>query len=168
MRISVIQPFITSLVFSLHFVTFLEFAKADTVTPTEVDQRATQVYQDLLSPFCPGRSLKDCPSSKAEELKNSIKLELSLGQSSKDVYEGVIAKFGEQYRAVPKNEGFGRLVWLAPLFFLVGGGVVAITFAKRKMKISTNKTLLPTKNSYSDSLSAEQRRVLEEELSKLQ
>jgi cytochrome c-type biogenesis protein CcmH/NrfF len=53
-----------------------------------------------------------------------------LGEGDDLVLEGVIERFGEQYRAVPRYSGFGRLVWWAPLGFLVFGSVLALWIAR--------------------------------------
>lgn len=96
----------------------------------ELDRRSVQVYQQVLSPFCPGRSLNDCPSSKAHELKLEMRQQLEQGVPPEVVVEDVVRRFGEQYRAVPQYAGFGKLVWLVPLGFLVGGALWAFSLAR--------------------------------------
>jgi cytochrome c-type biogenesis protein CcmH/NrfF len=97
---------------------------------SELDTKATRLYQEIFSPFCPGRSLNDCPSQRAQELKLEIRKRLGEGEGEDLVLEGVIARFGEQYRAVPRYSGFGRLVWWGPLGFLVLGSVLAVWIAR--------------------------------------
>jgi cytochrome c-type biogenesis protein CcmH len=97
-----------------------------------LDKRAVAVYQDILSPFCPGRSLNDCPSSKAQELKTDIRQKLEQGIAEDQILNEVFSTFGDQYRAIPKNTGFGRLVWLAPAAFLVVGAFGILAMAQRK------------------------------------
>lgn len=86
-----------------------------------LDRQATGLYQQVLSPFCPGRSLNDCPSSKAEELKNEMRVQLEQGRAPEEILNGVFARFGEQYRAVPRFAGVGILVWAVPALFVVFG-----------------------------------------------
>jgi cytochrome c-type biogenesis protein CcmH/NrfF len=111
-------------------------------------KRATSVYQEILSPFCPGRSLNDCPSSKAHELKEEILVQLKSGASDQDVLTGVFAKIGDQYRAIPKSEGFGKMVWIAPLGFLTIGFLVAVAVVSKRrsclLRTTTAAPCVPT------------------------
>lgn len=98
----------------------------------ELDRQANQIYQQVFSPFCPGRSLNDCPSSKAHELKKEMRQKLEQGVPPQVVLEQVFEQYGDQYRAVPQYAGFGRLVWWAPVIFLALGLVVALVLARGK------------------------------------
>ncbi|MFN4897046.1 MAG: cytochrome c-type biogenesis protein CcmH [Pseudomonadota bacterium] len=102
------------------------------VSQEDLDRRAYEVYQQVFSPFCPGRSLNDCPSSKAHNLKLSIREKLELGVPAEVVLEQVLQQYGEQYRAVPRYAGFGKLVWLVPFAFLALGAVIALIIARGK------------------------------------
>jgi cytochrome c-type biogenesis protein CcmH len=96
-----------------------------------LDAAADQVYQQVLSPFCPGRALSDCPSQKAHDLKAEIRGQLAQGESAAAVLAGVFARYGDQYRAVPGYAGFGLVAWLGPALFLVVGAVVALRMVRR-------------------------------------
>jgi cytochrome c-type biogenesis protein CcmH/NrfF len=91
-----------------------------------IDKQATELYQQVFSPFCAGRSLNDCPSSKAHELKEQMRAKLEAGVAPEVILEDVFAQFGEKYRTVPAYKGFGKLVWWVPLGFVVFGLFVAI------------------------------------------
>jgi cytochrome c-type biogenesis protein CcmH len=99
----------------------------------ELLKRSHELYQQVLSPFCPGRSLNDCPSSKAQELKDELRSRLQAGESQKEILDDVFAKFGDQYRAVPVFAGFGIFVWLVPIGFVVLGfaAAAAVAFGRR-------------------------------------
>ena len=97
----------------------------------ELDKRAFSIYQQVMSPFCPGRALSDCPSSKAHDLKAEIRARLEAGEDPGVVLEGVFSKYGDQYRAVPGYSGFAALAWLAPAVFLIVGLIIAVRLASR-------------------------------------
>jgi cytochrome c-type biogenesis protein CcmH/NrfF len=114
---------------------FLLGAYATAQEPTEaLQKKATSVYQEILSPFCPGRSLNDCPSSKAHELKTEIIQKLQSGVPEEQVLEEVFSSYGDQYRAIPRYAGFGRLVWLAPATFLLAGLFWAFAVMSKKKR----------------------------------
>lgn len=87
----------------------------------QIDQQANQVFMSVMSPYCPGRLLSNCPSSAATELKNKIKDSLKDGASPETLIEDLVMQFGPQSRAAPSNTGFGLLAWLVPLIFLALG-----------------------------------------------
>ncbi len=128
-----------------------------------LDREATNVYQQVFSPFCPGRSLNDCPSSKAAELKTEIRQKLEAGATSEQVLNEVFSRFGDQYRAVPRFQGVGALVWIAPIAFLALGLLVALFLStSRKRRGSEERSTEPT-----TALTEEDRRRIEAELAKL-
>lgn len=127
-----------------------------------LDREATNLYQQVFSPFCPGRSLNDCPSSKAGELKDEMRAELEAGKSPEVILNEVFQKYGDQYRAVPQFSGVGVLVWLVPIGFVAIGLAVAVG-----VSISRKKTASAGVSSSKPALSADQERRIQEELSKL-
>lgn len=127
-----------------------------------LDRQATTIYQQVFSPFCPGRSLNDCPSSKAGELKDEMRAELEAGKSPEVILNEVFQKYGDQYRAVPQFSGVGVLVWLVPIGFVAIGLAVAVG-----VSISRKKTASALVPSSKPALSADQERRIQEELSKL-
>jgi cytochrome c-type biogenesis protein CcmH/NrfF len=127
-----------------------------------LDREATNLYQQVFSPFCPGRSLNDCPSSKAGELKDEMRAELEAGKSPEVILNEVFQKYGDQYRAVPQFSGVGVLVWLVPIGFVAIGLAIAVG-----VSISRKKSASVTVFSNKTAISADEERRIQEELSKL-
>lgn len=89
---------------------------------------------ELMSPFCPGRTLADCPSEKAEELRGWIVDQELAGRSPEEVHAEVVAAFGDGVRQAPVPSGLGLAAYVIPiLLFLAGGGLVAI-FLRRQSR----------------------------------
>ncbi len=133
------------------------------ISRAELDKSAYRVYQQVFSPFCPGRSLNDCPSSKAHDLKMELREQLAQGVSEPDVLEGVFAKYGDKYRAIPRYVGFGKLVWWIPLAFILLGGALVLrraTIKKQKAPSSASEEAMVL-------LNQELQEQIEQELSKL-
>jgi cytochrome c-type biogenesis protein CcmH len=97
------------------------------------DSDLRSVYLEIQSPFCPGRALSDCPTEKAQKLRDEIRLSLEAGRSKDEVVEDIIARYGEEYRAKPKASGFGILAWLMPFAFILF--VASLFFKKVKVKV---------------------------------
>lgn len=91
---------------------------------------AKEIFFEVMSPFCAGRSLHDCPSGSATELKNEIRAALARGEGKEEILNGLVARFGKEVRAVPRFSGVGMLAWIAPLAFLLVGGVVIVIWLR--------------------------------------
>jgi cytochrome c-type biogenesis protein CcmH len=128
-----------------------------------LDRQATTLYQQVFSPFCPGRSLNDCPSSKAGELKDQMRAELEAGKAPEVILNEVFQKYGDQYRAVPQFSGVGMFVWLVPMAFVAIGLMIAIGVSGRRKKRAGSDVV-----SNAPELSAEEERRIEDELSRLE
>ncbi|HEX2078795.1 MAG TPA: cytochrome c-type biogenesis protein CcmH [Longimicrobium sp.] len=77
----------------------------------------------LRSPYCPGLMLEVCPSTQAELLRDSIRTMAAQGRSADAIVEDVLARHGEEWRAVPRRTGAGLWAWLIPPFALALGGI---------------------------------------------
>jgi cytochrome c-type biogenesis protein CcmH/NrfF len=75
----------------------------------------------------------------------------------------IFARFGDQYRAVPRFQGVGVLVWLAPIGFLLVGLLIALFLSTSRKKRSSEER----SSAGLVSLTEEDRRRIEEELAKL-
>lgn len=128
-----------------------------------LDKKATELYDQVFSPFCPGRSLNDCPSSKAAELKGQMRQKLEEGIQPEVVLKEVFDTYGDQYRTVPQFQGVGALVWLVPLAFLGGGFLLALAVSISRKK----KAPVGNGGVASAQLSDGDRQRIEDELSKL-
>ena len=125
----------------------------------KLDRQAAELYQQVFSPFCPGRSLNDCPSSKAHDLKVEMRQKLETGVPPQTILEDVFKTFGDQYRAIPTYSGFGRLVWWAPVgFLLIGLGVAGGVALGRKKSESAPARV--QKNVLTDEMKAQIEREL--------
>ena len=86
-----------------------------------VQREANQIYGEVLSPFCPGRLLSDCPSGAASKLKAEIREKLAAGESTESVKEYLYTVYGDEIRAAPPFQSFGIVAWLTPALFLFSG-----------------------------------------------
>jgi len=101
-------------------------AQAPARTPAS-DRVAQEAIAQLRSPYCPGLMLEVCPSGQAELLRDSIRDMAAQGQARDEIVEAVLARHGEEWRAVPKRNGFGMLAWIAtPIVLLAGAALVGM------------------------------------------
>ncbi len=96
-----------------------------------VNGAAREIFETVLSPYCPGRTISNCPSPQADLLRASIRRQLAAGETPNEVKEELYAVYGEELRTVPRATGFGLLAWIVPGLAFVVGGWVILTWVRR-------------------------------------
>jgi cytochrome c-type biogenesis protein CcmH/NrfF len=99
------------------------------------EKTAGDAISQLRSPYCPGLMLEVCPSQPAEMLRDSIRGMAVAGMASDEIVENVLARHGEEWRAIPKRSGAGLWAWLAPPFALLLGTVVIALWLRSRPKM---------------------------------
>ncbi|HEV2755828.1 MAG TPA: cytochrome c-type biogenesis protein CcmH [Actinomycetota bacterium] len=103
-------------------------APAAAAAPEDV---ANTVAQEVMSPYCTGVTLHDCPSSSAQEMRAEIVAWAEDGMTKEQILDRLEAEFGPSIRALPPAEGSGLLAWLLPGVAVLAGAVLAIVLARR-------------------------------------
>ena len=81
-----------------------------------------------MSPFCPGRTLADCPSPNATLVKDEIRALLRSGRTEAEIRADLSARYGDALVGVPKTP----LGWFLPAAMLVVG-IGLLLFALRRI-----------------------------------
>lgn len=97
------------------------------------DGYAMGLWNGLMSPYCPGRVLIDCPSPNAEELRDWIGTQEAAGVPRAEVERVLYERFGDQILQAPRASGFGWIAYVVPaLAVLAGAAIVTLFFRRRK------------------------------------
>ncbi|MEN8159215.1 MAG: cytochrome c-type biogenesis protein CcmH, partial [Myxococcota bacterium] len=83
---------------------------------------SAELERELMSPYCPGRSLIECPSQKATELRLWIARKEDEGASRAQVEQELFRRYGDTLRHAPRAAGFGLWAYPAPAAALPAGG----------------------------------------------
>lgn len=97
---------------------------------------------ELMSPFCPGRTLAACPSEQATELRQWILLQEAAGATREDVIAVLESRYGDVIKSSPEAEGWGLAAWLLPGGALIVGAILA-ALGLRRMVASPRKPAAP-------------------------
>lgn len=89
---------------------------------------------ELMSPYCPGRTLATCPSPQAAELVQWIVTQEAAGVSQEQVLEMLVDRFGEDILGAPPAEGFTLWAYILPVAVFVIGGGLAFVVLRRVVK----------------------------------
>jgi cytochrome c-type biogenesis protein CcmH/NrfF len=137
-------------------------APAALAQSAETEGWAWSYFNEVMSPFCPGRTLSACTSGQADTLRMWILVQEAAGRSQEDVHAELIAKYGDVVLSAPRPTGFGMTAYALPALFFLGGGLVVVVFLKRQTRSA--REAAPT--AAPPPLDPEIERVIDEELSR--
>ncbi len=101
--------------------------------PPRVQAVVHETLVSLRSPVTPSHTLDMCPAAEAIALRDTVRMAALQGQTSSQIVEGVVARYGERMRTLPRRDGFGLWAWLAPPLVLLLGAF-AVFFAIRRLR----------------------------------
>ncbi len=111
-----------------------------------IDTEARKIFDSVLSPYCPGRTISNCPSPQADVLRETIKEKVAAGEPADEIREELYATFGEELRTIPRARGFGLFAWIVPgLVFLAGGWTVVSLIRRTKIDKPGSSESIPAK-----------------------
>jgi cytochrome c-type biogenesis protein CcmH/NrfF len=85
------------------------------------------IADEVMSPFCPGVTLLECPSSQSYELRGEILGWVEKGWGKERILNRLEQDFGPGIRAAPRGGGSGLFAWVVPgLAVAAGVGVMAL------------------------------------------
>ncbi len=95
-----------------------------TRTPGEVSNIVHELSQEILSPYCPGKTIEMCPSGGAAEVRREIQKLARQGKSKAAIKEAILDTYGEKYRIQepPREDHY-------PLVAAIVGGLVLCMLA---------------------------------------
>jgi cytochrome c-type biogenesis protein CcmH/NrfF len=103
-----------------------------TALPSDAPAWAYELASELMSPFCPGRTLADCPSPAAASIRMWIVVQAAAGRTREDVEGELYERYGDAIRAAPRAEGLGLTAYVVPVAAFVAGGLL-VAFVLRRM-----------------------------------
>ncbi len=110
-------------------------------TPTSAEEAgrepegwAYKLPHDLMSPFCPGRTIADCSSPQAENLRMWLIVQEASGRSREDVEAELFERYGDVLRPAPRATGFGLAAYVIPVIAFLAGGIVVAVFLRRQTR----------------------------------
>ena len=121
--------------------------------------QANHLSGEIMSPFCPGVTLHECPSDEAIELRDRIARWFEHGLTRGQILQQLEDEYGDSIRATPSPDGAGLAAWLLPGLALIAGLGLA-TWLLIRWKGAGEPT--PTKE-----IPAAERQRLDEELAGL-
>jgi cytochrome c-type biogenesis protein CcmH/NrfF len=118
---------------------------------------------EIMSPFCPGRTLAACPSPQAESLREWILEQEQAGRGEEDVHRELYERFGDVILPAPRAEGFGVTAYLIPMVIFLAGGLLVGIFLWRQTRAAAERA---AEAPPAEPLDPEIERAIDEELAR--
>ncbi len=116
---------------------------------------------ELMSPYCPGRTVESCPSPQASELVQWMLVQEAGGATKEQVVAMLIERFGEEILGAPPAKGNALWLYVLPWLTFIGGGVI-VAVALRRLVIKREVPAVA-----SNPVEASQGGVIDQDLEKL-
>lgn len=110
---------------------------------------ASDVADEIMSPFCPGVTLHDCPSGEADDLRREIVTMAERGMSKEEIIAALEAEYGP-LAATPESPFARLLPWAAALVGVIAAGLLASRFAARQRSRPAPPVLSPAQRARVD------------------
>jgi cytochrome c-type biogenesis protein CcmH/NrfF len=98
---------------------------------------ATAMFDEIMSPYCPGRTLSACPSEDARKLRTDIEGWFQAGDSKEEVLRKLEGSFGKEIT----GEGSSSALGAGALFLLIPAIIIFLVYKfQYKKDVTENET----------------------------
>jgi len=103
---------------------------ATPATAQSPEDLANDISHKVMSPFCPGVTLHDCPSQSALDMRDRIEGYARAGMDEAAIMERLETEYGDAIRAEPSSDGVGIIAWVLPALAALAGGALAFMLVR--------------------------------------
>ena len=101
----------------------------------ELQARYEAIIEEVRCVKCQNQNIKDSNALIASDLRREIRRMLAEGKSDAEIYDFLVARYGEFALYRPRMSGKTLVLWLAPVVLLLGGAFVLVTILRRRMAL---------------------------------
>jgi len=84
---------------------------------------------------CQNQTIKDSNAFLASDLRREIRRLLEEGKSDNEIYDFLVARYGDFALYRPRTSGRTLILWIAPMIFLVFGAFAVWRITRRRMRL---------------------------------
>jgi cytochrome c-type biogenesis protein CcmH len=99
----------------------------------ELQARYEHIIEEVRCLKCQNQSIKDSNAFLAGDLRREIRRMLGEGKTDEEIYDFLVARYGEFALYRPRMSGKTLVLWVAPILLLLGGGFVLVNILRRRM-----------------------------------
>ena len=110
----------------------------DAFEDPEMQARYEKISSEVRCLVCQNQTIKDSNAFLAADLKREIRRLLVEGKTDAEIYDFLVARYGDFVLYRPRKSGRTLVLWIAPFLFIAVGGLVAIKVVRGRMTMSTD------------------------------
>ena len=99
----------------------------------ELQARYEHIIEEVRCLKCQNQSIKDSNAFLAGDLRREIRRMLSEGKTDDEIYDFLVARYGEFALYRPRMSGKTLVLWMAPIALLLAGGLVLVNILRRRI-----------------------------------
>ncbi len=97
--------------------------------------RYEKLIEEVRCLKCQNQNIRDSNAFLASDLRREIRRMLAEGMSDDEIFDFLVARYGEFALYRPRMQGKTLVLWLAPLLLLVAGGGTLFVILRRRMSM---------------------------------
>lgn len=114
----------------------LAIEPGDAFEDPEMQARYEKISSEVRCLVCQNQTIKDSNAFLAADLKREIRRLMEEGKTDAEVYDFLVARYGDFVLYRPRKSGKTLVLWIAPFLFIAVGGVVALRVVRNRMTMS--------------------------------
>ena len=119
-----------------------------------VEQRLTNLAQELRCLVCQNETLADSRAPLAEDLRGEIREQIKAGKSDKEIIAFLTQRYGDFILYRPRVTYTTYLLWFGPFVLLLGGLYVLFHYIKQRRELISEKPLSADERRHAEELLA--------------
>lgn len=104
----------------------------------ELQQRYEKIIAEVRCLKCQNQTIKDSNAFLASDLRREIRRLLEEGKSDTEIYDFLVARYGDFALYRPRTSGRTLILWVAPVVFLLLGGFILTRIVRRRLALPIN------------------------------
>jgi len=101
----------------------------------EMQARYEKIISEVRCLKCQNQTIKDSNAFLAADLRREIRHMLEEGKTDDEIYEFLVARYGDFALYRPRASGKTLILWIAPMMFLVFGALALWRVVQRRMAL---------------------------------
>jgi len=97
--------------------------------------RYEKIIEEVRCLKCQNQTIKDSNAFLAGDLRREIRRMLTEGKTDAEIYDFLVLRYGEFALYRPRASGKTLILWIAPFFLLVLGGVIIGRVLRDRMRL---------------------------------
>ena len=97
--------------------------------------RYEKIIEEVRCLKCQNQTIKDSNAFLAGDLRREIRRMLTEGKTDAEIFDFLVLRYGEFALYRPRASGKTLILWIAPFFLLIVGGVIIVRVLRDRMRL---------------------------------